>query len=168
LPSIDQIMPWLHRIFEAWKDYREKRAREAEDRARQEADERARQEQAALEEAEHAPPADIGNLNGDKKKENEEAQRQAISTGRSARRTMQPVGRINEAQSAAALRLFFRPCLRPRPAHVMALGPVGVGDAAAQVLPNRAVPTAPSASTNGTFFTGCTMVVLCLNAAGPA
>jgi hypothetical protein len=36
LPSIEQVMPWLHLIFEAWEDYRRKRAEEDEERARQE------------------------------------------------------------------------------------------------------------------------------------
>jgi hypothetical protein len=32
LPTIDQLMPWLHQIFEAWEDYKKTREREAEER----------------------------------------------------------------------------------------------------------------------------------------
>jgi hypothetical protein len=56
LPSIEQVMPWLHLIFDAWEDHR--RAREAAER---EAAERAAAEQealAALHDAEASEPAD--------------------------------------------------------------------------------------------------------------
>lgn len=36
LPSIDQVMPWLHQLFEAWEDYKRKRQREAIEAAEQE------------------------------------------------------------------------------------------------------------------------------------
>ena len=36
LPSIDQVMPWLHRLFEAWEDYKLKRQREAIEAAERE------------------------------------------------------------------------------------------------------------------------------------
>jgi hypothetical protein len=29
LPSIEQVLPWLHLLFEAWEDYKLKRQREA-------------------------------------------------------------------------------------------------------------------------------------------
>src|ERR1700757_4358203 len=32
LPSIDQVLPWLHLIFEAWEDYKQKKEREAAER----------------------------------------------------------------------------------------------------------------------------------------
>jgi hypothetical protein len=32
LPSIDQVLPWLHLIFEAWEDYKKTREREAVER----------------------------------------------------------------------------------------------------------------------------------------
>lgn len=34
LPSIEQVMPWLHLIFDAWEDHRQKRAQEAAERER--------------------------------------------------------------------------------------------------------------------------------------
>lgn len=37
LPSIEQIMPWLHVIFDAWEDYRRHREQEAREAAEQEA-----------------------------------------------------------------------------------------------------------------------------------
>src|SRR5579883_1798121 len=40
LPSIEQVMPWLHLIFDAYEDYRKQREQEAADRAAQEARER--------------------------------------------------------------------------------------------------------------------------------
>ena len=30
MPSIDQIMPWLHLIFDAWEDYKKTREHEAQ------------------------------------------------------------------------------------------------------------------------------------------
>jgi predicted Zn-dependent peptidase len=36
LPSIDQVVPWLHQLFEAWEDYKLKRQREAIEAAEQE------------------------------------------------------------------------------------------------------------------------------------
>ena len=30
MPSIEEVMPWLHLVFDAWKDYREQRAQEAQ------------------------------------------------------------------------------------------------------------------------------------------
>jgi hypothetical protein len=67
LPSIDQIMPWLHLVFDAWEDYRQAREREAMERA---------QEQAAVAEAlRDAEPSDFeddpddeGGEDGKKKK----------------------------------------------------------------------------------------------------
>jgi hypothetical protein len=32
LPSIEQVMPWLHLIFDAWEDYKKTREREAAER----------------------------------------------------------------------------------------------------------------------------------------
>jgi hypothetical protein len=32
LPSIEQIMPWLHLVFDAWEDYRQQRDSEAAER----------------------------------------------------------------------------------------------------------------------------------------
>jgi hypothetical protein len=32
LPSIDQVMPWLHLVFDAWEDHRKMREREASER----------------------------------------------------------------------------------------------------------------------------------------
>jgi hypothetical protein len=32
LPSIEQVMPWLHLIFDAWEDYKKAREREAAER----------------------------------------------------------------------------------------------------------------------------------------
>jgi hypothetical protein len=32
LPSIEQVMPWLHLLFDAWEDYKRMREREAADR----------------------------------------------------------------------------------------------------------------------------------------
>jgi hypothetical protein len=32
LPSIDEVMPWLHQVFEAFEDYRRQREREATER----------------------------------------------------------------------------------------------------------------------------------------
>jgi hypothetical protein len=29
LPSIEQVMPWLHLVFDAWEDYKRMREREA-------------------------------------------------------------------------------------------------------------------------------------------
>ena len=53
LPSIEQVMPWLHLIFDAWEDHR--RAREAAER---EAAERAAAEQEALAALNDAEPGD--------------------------------------------------------------------------------------------------------------
>jgi len=33
LPSIDQVLPWLHLIFDAWEDYKKTREQEAAERA---------------------------------------------------------------------------------------------------------------------------------------
>jgi hypothetical protein len=52
LPSIDQIMPWLHLVFDAWEDYRQTRLREAQERDAQAAVD------AALREAEPADAED--------------------------------------------------------------------------------------------------------------
>ncbi|AMN40780.1 hypothetical protein [Rhodoplanes sp. Z2-YC6860] len=51
LPSIEQVMPWLHLIFEAWEDYKAQRDLE---RIRQEEAER----QQALEAAQEAAAAE--------------------------------------------------------------------------------------------------------------
>jgi hypothetical protein len=32
LPSIEQVMPWLHLVFDAWEDYRRLRQSEATER----------------------------------------------------------------------------------------------------------------------------------------
>jgi hypothetical protein len=32
LPSLEQIMPWLHMVFDAWEDHRQMRLREAQER----------------------------------------------------------------------------------------------------------------------------------------
>jgi len=32
LPSIEQVMPWLHMIFDAWEDYRRQRQQEVAER----------------------------------------------------------------------------------------------------------------------------------------
>jgi hypothetical protein len=32
LPTLEQIMPWLHMVFDAWEDHRQMRAREAQER----------------------------------------------------------------------------------------------------------------------------------------
>jgi hypothetical protein len=32
LPSIEQVMPWLHLVFDAWEDYKRTREREAAER----------------------------------------------------------------------------------------------------------------------------------------
>jgi hypothetical protein len=32
LPSIEQVMPWLHLIFDAWEDHRKLRERESAER----------------------------------------------------------------------------------------------------------------------------------------
>jgi hypothetical protein len=37
LPSIDQVMPWLHLLFDAWEDYKHQREREAIEAAEHEA-----------------------------------------------------------------------------------------------------------------------------------
>ena len=37
LPSIEQVMPWLHLLFDAWEDYRRRREREASEAAEHEA-----------------------------------------------------------------------------------------------------------------------------------
>ena len=50
MPSIEQVMPWLHLVFDAYEDYKKVRAREAAER---EAAEREAAERAALETAEH-------------------------------------------------------------------------------------------------------------------
>ena len=50
LPSIEQVMPWLHLLFDAWEDY--KRLREFE------AAELAAAERLVLEQAELAPDED--------------------------------------------------------------------------------------------------------------
>ena len=36
LPSIDQVVPWLHQLFEAWEDYKLRRQREAIEAAERE------------------------------------------------------------------------------------------------------------------------------------
>src|ERR1700748_3855332 len=41
LPSIEQVMPWLHLIFDAYEDYKKKREQEAREAAEREAAERA-------------------------------------------------------------------------------------------------------------------------------
>jgi hypothetical protein len=64
LPSIEQVMPWLHLIFEAWEDYKAQRDLE---RIRQEEAER----QQALEAAQEAAAAEAAvddEGNGEKKK----------------------------------------------------------------------------------------------------
>jgi hypothetical protein len=33
LPSIDQVLPWLHLIFDAWEDYKKSKEQEATERA---------------------------------------------------------------------------------------------------------------------------------------
>jgi hypothetical protein len=38
LPSIEQVMPWLHLIFDAWEDHRKMREREAAERDAQAAE----------------------------------------------------------------------------------------------------------------------------------
>jgi hypothetical protein len=48
LPSIEQVLPWLHLLFEAWEDYKLKRQREAI-----EATERDAKTQEALTEHDH-------------------------------------------------------------------------------------------------------------------
>ena len=66
MPSIEQVMPWLHLIFDAWEDHR--RAREAAER---EAAERAAAEQealAALQDAEAGEPDDDDDERREKKK----------------------------------------------------------------------------------------------------
>jgi hypothetical protein len=45
MPSIEQVMPWLHLVFDAWEEHRQTRAREALQR---EQDEREQQALAAL------------------------------------------------------------------------------------------------------------------------
>jgi hypothetical protein len=40
LPSIEQVMPWLHLVFDAWEDHRRMREREAAEREAAEAAER--------------------------------------------------------------------------------------------------------------------------------
>jgi hypothetical protein len=37
LPSIDQVMPWLHLLFDAYEDYKRQREREALEAAEREA-----------------------------------------------------------------------------------------------------------------------------------
>jgi hypothetical protein len=37
LPSIEQVMPWLHLLFDAWEDYKRQREREATEAAEREA-----------------------------------------------------------------------------------------------------------------------------------
>jgi hypothetical protein len=37
LPSIDQVMPWLHLLFDAYEDYKRQREREAIEAAEREA-----------------------------------------------------------------------------------------------------------------------------------
>jgi hypothetical protein len=37
LPSIEQVMPWLHLLFDAWEDYKRQREREATEAAEHEA-----------------------------------------------------------------------------------------------------------------------------------
>jgi hypothetical protein len=37
LPSIGQVMPWLHLLFDAWEDYKRLREREATEAAEREA-----------------------------------------------------------------------------------------------------------------------------------
>lgn len=37
LPSLDQVMPWLHLLFDAWEDYKRLRERETAERAALEA-----------------------------------------------------------------------------------------------------------------------------------
>ncbi|MGA9089120.1 MAG: collagen-like protein, partial [Bradyrhizobium sp.] len=37
LPSIEQVMPWLHLLFDAWEDYKRLREREALEAAEREA-----------------------------------------------------------------------------------------------------------------------------------
>ena len=36
LPSIEEVMPWLHLVFDAWEDYRAQKAHEADERMRRE------------------------------------------------------------------------------------------------------------------------------------
>jgi hypothetical protein len=57
LPSIEQIMPWLHMVFDAWEDHRRHREQEAREAAEQEA---AQQEALAA-----FTDADLGDLDDD-------------------------------------------------------------------------------------------------------
>jgi hypothetical protein len=67
LPTIEQVIPWLHQIFDAWEEHRRMREREA---AEHEALEAAVRAEAHLEQADDAEEdaEDTGNGNHRKKK----------------------------------------------------------------------------------------------------
>jgi hypothetical protein len=67
LPSIEQVMPWLHMIFDAWEDHRRQREHEAAERAAHEAAERAAAEALAFDD-ESNDPEDEGDHKNKKKK----------------------------------------------------------------------------------------------------
>jgi hypothetical protein len=70
LPSIEQVMPWLHLLFDAWEDYKRLRERETAETAAREAAERlaAERAQAALEADDNGEASDDDEDDDHKKK----------------------------------------------------------------------------------------------------
>jgi hypothetical protein len=70
LPSIEQIMPWLHLVFDAWEDHRRMREREAVEREAAEREAQAAREAEAAAEisGEFGDPDDNGDHHKKKKR----------------------------------------------------------------------------------------------------
>jgi hypothetical protein len=64
LPSIEQVMPWLHLLFDAWEDYKRQREREATEATEHEAS-----VQEALAEYDHGELSDGDEDEDDKERE---------------------------------------------------------------------------------------------------
>ena len=68
LPSIEQLMPWLHVIFDAWEDYRKNREQEAAERGAMESREREAMNVLEDSEADGDAGFDFGDEHGKHKK----------------------------------------------------------------------------------------------------